>query len=301
MKVSLIDVDGHNFPNLPLMKLSAWHKKKGDSVDWYNPLTSWCDVPDRVYMSKVFSFTPDYEHPVCGKFVIKGGTGYFYQNGGFPLPEEIEHIYPDYSIYPQYCENTAYGFLTRGCPRVCRFCVVGEKEGYQSRKVSDLENFWKGQKNIVLLDPNLTACKDWKDLMCQLIDSKASVDFSQGIYIRVMTDEKAECLRKVKTKAVHFAWDQYEDKEIIIPKLKMFKEISGWNRAKMSVYVLVGFNTTFEQDLERVYTLIDLGYSPYVMIYDKYKRKKKDHLVRLQRWVNARLCFTTCKFEDYKC
>lgn len=299
MKVSLIDVDGHNFPNLPLMKLSAWHKKKGDSVDWYNPLTAWCDVPDRVYMSKVFSFTPDYEHPVCGKSVIKGGTGYFYPNGGFPLPEEIEHIYPDYSIYPQYCENTAYGFLTRGCPRGCRFCVVGEKEGYQSRKVSDLENFWKGQKNIVLLDPNLTACKDWKDLMCQLIDSKASVDFSQGIDIRVMTDEKAECLRKVKTKSVHFAWDQYEDKEIIIPKLKMFKEISGWNRAKMSVYVLVGFNTTFEQDLERVYTLIDLGYSPYVMIYDKYKKKKRDPLVRLQRWVNARICFT-CSFEEYE-
>lgn len=300
MKVALIDVDGHNFPNLPLMKLSAYHKNKGDSVEWYNPLTAWYDVPDVVYMSKVFSFTHDYEHPVSAKSVIKSGTGYYYPDGGQSLPYEIEHIYPDYSIYPQHCKDTAYGFLTRGCPRGCGFCIVGKKEGLKSRKVADLSEFWNGQKNIVLLDPNITACKEWKELFQQLIESNSYVDFSQGLDIRVMTKEKAEMLSKIKVKSVHFAWDRFEDKENIVSKFKQFKNITSWSRAKMGVYVLTGYDTTFDQDLERVYTLIDLGYSPYVMIYDKYKKKKKDPLVRLQRWVNARLCFTTCKFEDYK-
>ena len=164
MRIALIDVDGHNFPNLPLMKLSAWHKKNGDSVEWYDPLTAWLNPPDRVYMSKVFTFTPDYPHPVCAGEIIKGGTGYEYPSGGNPLPEEIEHIYPDYSLYPELCNNTAYGFLTRGCPRGCDFCIVKEKEGQKSHKVADLSEFWNGQKNIVLLDPNMFACPDRKDL-----------------------------------------------------------------------------------------------------------------------------------------
>lgn len=300
MRVALIDVDGHNFPNLTLMKLSAYHKQLGNTVEWYDPLTAWMKPPDRVYMSKVFTFTEDYPHPVCGKEIIRGGTGYDYPSGGRPLPNEIEHIYPDYSLYPDLCKDTAYGFLTRGCPRGCDFCIVGKKEGRISRKVADLSEFWNGQKNIVLLDPNLFACHDWEKLSQQLIDSNAYIDFSQGCDIRVMTDEKIEHLKRMKIKQIHFAWDKYEDKEMIIPKFEQFKKITGWDRRKMTVYVLCGFNTTFERDLERVYTLRDLGYSPYVMIYDKYKLKKKDPLKRLQRWVNSRFAFAACeRFEDY--
>lgn len=300
MEIRLIDVDGHNFPNLPLMKLSAYHKMQGNHVDWYNPLTEWKRQPDIVYMAKVFSFTEDYIHPVIGKNIIHGGTGYYYPDGGKPFPNEIEHIYPDYGLYPDLTRDTAYGFLTRGCPRGCGFCVVGEKEGKKSIKVAELSEFWRGQKYIKLLDPNMFACKDWKELSDQLIESKAYIDFTQGCDIRIITSEMAEVIKEMKIKQIHFAWDRYEDKEKIIPKFKMFQEITGWKRGKMSVYVLVGYNTTFGQDLERVYTLIDLGYSPYVMIYDKYKRKEKDPLIRLQRWVNARLCYSTCrKFEDY--
>ena len=171
MKVGLIDVDGHNFPSVPLMKISAYHKSRGDSVDWYDPLTAWMDPPERVYMSKVFTFTPDYQHPVNAKEVIKGGTGYSYPNGGEELPKEIEHIYPDYTIYferiPE-VRDTAYGFLTRGCPRGCGFCIVGEKEGRCTKKVADLSGFWDGQKNIVLLDANMFACKEWRELSVQL-------------------------------------------------------------------------------------------------------------------------------------
>lgn len=141
MKVGLIDVDGHNFPNLPLMKISAYHKARGDSVEWYEPLFS--GELDRVYMSKVFTFTPDYQYCINAKEIIKGGTGYNYPDGGEPLPEEIEHIYPDYGLYG--ITNEAYGFLTRGCPRNCQFCIVGKKEGLKSKKVADLQEFWNGQ------------------------------------------------------------------------------------------------------------------------------------------------------------
>ena len=299
IKIRLIDVDGHNFPNIPLMKISAYHKKNGDDVGWYNPLFDWQAPPDKVFMSKVFTFTPDYQYPVNGKEIIKGGTGYNYPSGGEKLSEEIEHIYPDYKLYPQF-KNTAYGFLTRGCPRGCDFCIVKDKEGRKSVKVADLNEFWDGQKNIVLLDPNMFACKDWKDLSRQLINSKAWVDFSQGCDIRIMGAEKAEYLKQIKVKQVHFSWDRYEDKNIIIPKFKELKEILGWDKRKLPVYVLTNFNTTFEQDLERVYLLKDLGYWPYVMIYNKQNTKPSDLVRKLQRWVNNRTIFESCKsFEEY--
>lgn len=175
MKIGLIDVDGHNYPNLPLMKLSAWHKKQGDSVVWYEPLLHGFPQPplDKVYMSKVFSFSPDYPYYINPKEVIKGGSGYcislvngreiFDKSKDGDLPFEVEHIYPDYGLYG--IKDTAYGFLTRGCPRRCDFCHVAAKEGRCSRKVADLSEFWNGQKNIVLCDPNVIACKDWKDLL----------------------------------------------------------------------------------------------------------------------------------------
>ncbi len=304
MKIGLIDVDGHNFPSLPLMKLSAWHKGQGDSVGWYDPLTAWKDPPDRVYMSKVFTFTPDYEHPVNAGEVITGGTGYSYPDGGAALPEEAEHIYPDYSIYfgkiPE-VRNTAYGFLTRGCPRGCEFCIVGKKEGRYTKKVADLSEFWDGQKNIVLLDANMFACREWRELSVQLEESGAWVDFSQGCDIRLMTEEKAGYIKRLKIKQIHFAWDRYGEKETIVPKLRQFKQLTGWDYRKMGVYVLTNFDTTFEQDLERVYMLRDMGYSPYVMIFNKESLPRGHRLRRLQRWVNSRTAFMAVKnFEDFK-
>lgn len=301
MRIRLIDVDNHNFPSLPLMKLSAWHKQQGDDVGWYNPLTAWKQPPDRLYMSKVFSFTPDFPHPVHAKEIIRGGTGYFYPDGGPKLPEEIEHIYPDYSLYPKLTKDTAYGFLTRGCPRGCGFCIVGKKEGTCAGKVADLNEFWSGQKNIILMDPNLFACGDWEQLCGQLIGSRAWVDFSQGCDIRLMTPEKAEVLKQMKIKRIHFAWDSYQEKAIILPKFRKFKEMTGWPKEKLGVYVLTNYDTTFEQDLERVYTLRDLGYNPYVMIYEKQTIPRGHDLRRLQRWVNSRVAFAAERdFRNFK-
>ena len=305
MRVGLIDVDSHKFPNLALMKISAHCKREGDTVEWYTPFGERYNV---VFMSKVFSFTPDYNLCINANRVVRGGTGYcitlkdgrevFNRAENIVLPDEIEHIYPDYSLYN--ITDTAYGFLTRGCPRGCEFCIVGKKEGKVSYKVADLSEFWRGQKNIVLCDPNILACKDWRELLQQLIDSKAYVDFNQGLDIRLMTEEKAEMLNQIKIKEIHFAWDRYEDKDLILPKLKMFGEVSKFKPHSHNaiVYTIVNFDTTFEQDLERIYTLRELGYWAYVMIYDKAhcEQKYKD----MQRWVNNRRIFAKIKrFEDY--
>lgn len=308
MKIGLISVDDHNFPNLPLMKLSAWHKAHGDTVEWYQPLFS--GHMDRVYMSKVFSFTDDYPYYVDADEVIKGGSGYaihtengkevFCSEEHHNLPDEIEHIYPDYGLYPELTKDTAYGFMTRGCPRGCDFCIVGKKEGRRAYTVAPLSEFWDGQKNIVLLDPNPIAVPDWKNNLQQLIDSKARVDFSQGVDIRLMTAEKADYIKRIRVKSVHFAWDRYEDKEMIVPRFKTFKEVTGWHRSKMIVYVLTNFNTTLEQDLERVYTLKALGYSPDIRIYEKYTLPDGHILRHLQRYVNSPMIFNSIdRFEDY--
>ncbi|MBO5700356.1 MAG: hypothetical protein J6R57_02930 [Bacteroidales bacterium] len=286
------------------MKISAHCKQEGDTVEWYQPFGERYDV---VFMSKVFSFTPDYDLCINANTVVRGGTGYCVrlENGrevfdkaeSIVLPNEIEHIYPDYSLYN--ITDTAYGFLTRGCPRGCEFCIVGKKEGKCSRKVADLTEFWRGQKNIVLCDPNILACPDWKDLLTQLADSKAWVDFNQGLDIRLMTPEKIELLNKIKMKEVHFAWDRYEDKDLVLAKLKEYATLGRMRVVQHRiVYTIVNFNTTFEQDIERIYTLRNLGYWAYVMIYDKEHCDKR--YKQLQRWVNNRIIFSKCeKFEDY--
>lgn len=190
MRIGLIDVDGHHFPNIPLMKLSAWHKQNGDFVEWYNgSIHSWpCQPFDRVYMSKVFSFTPNYPHYVNADEVVRGGSGYciklvdgkeiYIKENDIQLPDDIEHIYPDYSLYPDLTEDTAYGFLSRGCPRGCDFCHVGAKEGRHAHKVANLSEFWNGQKNIMICDPNLISCPEWKELLQQLIDSEAIININ---------------------------------------------------------------------------------------------------------------------------
>lgn len=309
-KIGLIDVDNWNkldrcFPNLPLMKLSNYHKKeKGDTVEWYNSANHY----DVVYMSKVFSFTPDFTDEIHADTVIRGGSGYaitlkdnrevFDQKRHIDLSDDIEHTYPDYSLYN--IDNTAYGFMSRGCPRGCLFCHVKDKEGYKSYKVGDLKDFWTGQKNINLLDPNTLACPDWEDIFKQLIDSNAYVNFTQGIDIRLMTDRKCEMLNRMKLKHIHFAWDRYEDKDKIVPRLLKFKRLTGFSRGKVTVYILTNYDTTIAQDLERVEFIRSLNFQPYIMRYNKKSIKRGSKTNALARYVNSKWIFWQCpSFDQY--
>ena len=292
IRIGLIDVDSHNFPNLCLMKLSAYHKAQGHQVCFWNPLFYF----DVVYKSRVFTDTYSKDSITVRNAgqVIKGGTGY---GPGPDLPDEIEHSYPDYSLYPQYSE-TAYGFLSRGCPRGCGFCIVGGKEGRKSRKVADLSEFWRGQREIKLMDANLLACPDHESLLLQLAESRALVDFSQGLDIRLITRDNVALLNQVRTKAVHFAWDN-PDEDLT----RYFRQFLEWTSIKnprlRRVYLLTNYGSTHEQDLYRVETLRQMGFDPYVMIYE---RPTAPPITRhLQRWVNnKRLFYAIPSFSDYE-
>lgn len=325
MKVGLIDVDGHNFPNLALMKISAWHKKRGDEVEWWFGFSHY----DIVYMSKVFdeTYSEDIPEPFNAEKIIKGGTGYVIRKEDNSLnvyhdyrwsrteslknigddvvsyteylPYEVEHIYPDYSIYPELTKNTAFGFLTRGCPRGCHFCIVAGKEGRASRKVADLSEWWNGQKNIVLMDPNTLACPQHIELLKQLADSGAWVDINQGADARLLTEENIQSLNNIKLKMIHFAWDQMDQSQKVLHGLELYKKFGKLGERKRRVYVLTNFGTTMEENLYRIYKLRELSFDPYVMVYDKPNAPKE--IKRLQRWVNNKYIWRSCeKFEDYK-
>jgi hypothetical protein len=303
MVVGLIDVDGHNFPNLALMRISAFHKQSGDSVEWW-----WTDFKhyDAVYMSKIFSdaYSKDAAEPLNADKVYKGGTGYcihlengrevFDESKNVSLPTEIEKCFPDYSLYPQF--DFAVSMTSRGCPRGCEFCIVGKKEGRQSVKVADVSDFWNGQKEIRVLDPNITACRDKRDLFDQYRQTDALIDFTQGLDIRLLNDADIDDINHMRIQTLHFAWDNPKDD--LAPKFKAFAEKFRRKTNIGVVYLLTNFNSTMEENLYRIYTLRDLGFDPYVMIYDKPHAPKE--ITRLQRWCNSRFIFKTVKrFEDY--
>lgn len=311
MRVGLIDVDAESrgkvtFPNLSLMKISAWHKEHGDSVEWYKPLLS--GHMDRVYMSKVFGdeYTKYYAFPIDADEVIKGGSGYaisvvdgkeFYNpEMDEPLPPDVDHIMPDYGLYG--IKDTAYGFLTKGCPRGCPFCHVAKMQGRKVWHNSQLGEWWDGQKNIVLLDPNITASPCFETYMNMLEHSGAWVDFSQGLDLRLMDEKKIEVLNRVKWKRIHFAWDNPDDD--MLPKLKqVMAGLKKASRRTITVYILTNFNSTHEQDLMRVMAVRKAGAQPDVRIYRKPTAPKITR--QLARWVNApNIFWSVPTFDQYR-
>ena len=304
MNIGLYDVDSHNFPNLALMKISAWHKAMGDNVEFVLPKRHY----DKIYVSKVFGDEYSQMSNFClqADEIVYGGTGFaitiengkevYHKDRDPNLPYEIEHIYPDYSLYPALTKGKAYGFLTRGCCNNCDFCIVSKKEGMCSKKVADLSEFWRGQKEIVLLDANILACKERIELLHQLADSKAKVDFTQGLDARFTTEEVAIALNSVRKSTVHFAFDFMKNEKAIVKGLNTYAKYNKVS-ANDSVYILTNFNTTTEEDLYRVRMVQQAGFMPDIRIYRKHTapRVTRD----LQRWANNRILYKTCDFMDY--
>ena len=305
MQIGLYDVDGHNFPNLALMKLSAWHKRQGDGVEFVLPLKHY----DKIYVSKVFGdeYSKISDFALQADEIVYGGTGFaitvengrevYHKDRDPNLPDEIEHIYPDYSLYPDLTRGKAFGFLTRGCCNNCDFCIVSKKEGMCSKKVADLSEFWNGQKEIVLLDANILACKDRIELLNQLADSKAKVDFTQGLDARFITEDVADALKRIKIKTVHFAFDFMKNEKAIIRGLRTYKDIVGTSDRNAIVYILTNFDTTIEEDLYRVNMVQEAGFLPDIRIYRKHAASQI--LRDLQRWANNRLLYRSCNFMNY--
>lgn len=287
MKVGLIDVDGHNFPNFALMKISAYHKSIGDSVEWASALFG--DY-DRIYKSKIFTFSKD-DIRQWNCEVIKGGTGYDIKSR---LSPEIEaSTLMDYTIYPQY--DFSLQFFSRGCIRKCPFCLVRDKEGYIHP--TDPVELNPNGKLIEVLDNNFFANPEWRTAIDYLIKANQKVNL-HGVDVRIMNEEQAYWLNKLKLyKSVHIAWDLPNID--LTEKLKeVIKYIKPW---KMMCYVLVGFNSTIEQDMFRIERLRELGIKPYVIPYRDFgnKTKPSQYAKDLAQYVNKPMVFKSCSFKDF--
>jgi len=284
MKIGLFDIDS-KYHNLALMKISAWHKSFGDQIEKYKPLME--KTYDRVYVSKIFS-KHNIEEGYIPENSIMGGSGF---NLKIVLPYDIEHIKPDYTLY-----NLDYslGFTTRGCIRNCKFCIVPEKEG-KIREHAEVEEFLNPKTNVVvLLDNNFLALPSYIKKLQKYINKGWRMDFNQGLDIRLVNKENAKLLAEVKhLKQIHFAWDLMDyEKELKEGLRIIFK--AGIKPYRIMVFVLCGFDTTFEEDLYRFNELLNLGVDPFIMIYENVDRRTKE----FARWVNKRL-YKFCELEDF--
>lgn len=290
-RIAIYDVDS-KIPNLALMKISAWHKAQGDHVEHYMPLFR--DDYDKIYASKIFNFS-DGSMLNDDRMVI-GGTGWDMKK---TLPDEIENMVPDYSIY-NYPHNI--GFTMRGCRLKCGFCVVPEKEG-KPYGVMTIPEIWTQRTSdfVVLLDNDFFGNPAWRDRIAEIRDLNLKVNFNQGLNIRNLKPEQAEALASVKfrslsgkSKSVNFAWDDPRHEKLIHKGIQTCLD-AGMKAWQMGFYVLIGYHSTPEEDMHRVMTLSDYGCDPFVMPYDK----SDPYQANFTRWVNHKATFKTVRWEDY--
>lgn len=294
MKIRLLAHDS-KIPNIAIMKISSYHKKMDDDVDWYNPMFDMYDT-DVLYESKVFTFSPDYQYYPINAKIIRGGTGVDISK---ELPVEIESITVlDYSLYLD-CDYSIQ-FLTRGCVRNCDFCLVRQKEGI-THKVEPLELNTKG-KYVKLLDNNFFSYQEWKKHIELLKSYNQPIDFNTGIDLRTLTYEQAKALGSLKIKSIHCAWDNYRDKKAVLRGLeRLIKYVKPY---KITVYVLVGFENKqiVDQDIERVMILKEYNVNPFAMGYidfDDPSYRKSQEVKDFCRWVNMKAIFKSCSWNEY--
>lgn len=294
MKVGLIAADGHNFPNLALMKIAAYHKRQGDTVDWVNYLERY----DKVYISKVFTFTPDVNIVIQSDEIERGGTGYDIKK---KLPDEIDSMEPDYSIYPV-CEwydgKTAYGFLTRGCIRKCPWCIVPKKEGKIS-PCRDIEDVLQGRNSAILMDNNILASDFGLQQIKKIIRLHCRVDFNQGLDARLVTDDIAEMLAWVNwRKFIRFAYDSRAQEEPLFKAVSLLKRCRISER-KIFVYVLL---TDLGDSYERIKACKKAGLNPFAQPYRDFTPKQiiPQWQIDMARWCNDKAILKSCDFKEYR-
>lgn len=335
MRIGLIDVDGHGskkkwgatiYPNLALTKIARYHRQQGDEVEWAKPFQAavQCEmfdkkqihrpnVYDRIYVSKVFNFTPDIDR---SKYVadewVRGGTGYDIAS---QLPDEIDRLQPDYSIYPNVPSDTAYGFLTRGCPNKCPWCVVPRKEG-KIRPYMDCDEIAiDGRTNLVLMDNNILAADDYAvEQLEKIIERGYRVDFNQALDARLVDDRFARLLAKVKwlQNRIRFGCDthgQIKDCERAIAM------INGYGyRGEYFLYTMIGGKSDFKESYERVHywwvrnheirtSHSPGGIYPYAQPYRNFDNPNEE-IPRWQKdmagWVNKHQIFEITDFHNFK-
>ncbi|MCM1356440.1 MAG: hypothetical protein NC212_08555 [Staphylococcus sp.] len=287
MNIGLVDVDSHNYPNFALMKISAWHRSRGDNVEWAFPMIR--DY-NRVYQSKIFTFTPDCDvNWDCE--TVKGGTGYDISSR---LAEELEKsTVMDYSLYPQY--SFSIQFFSRGCMRHCPFCLVHDKEG-GIHPVEPVQLNPNG-KHIEVLDNNFFANPEWKYAINYLLKAGQKVNL-HGVDIRIMDEEQAYYLNRLPLyRSIHIAWDMPQI-DLTEKLCEVTRYIKPW---KLMCYVLVGFNSSMEEDMYRIERCRELGIKPYVMPYRDYENKTKpsQYAKDLAQYVNKPQIFGSCSFKDF--
>lgn len=298
MKIGLIDVDGHNFPNVALMKLSAWHKQNGDDVTWYDIFGEY----DIVYMSKVFTHTPDYDQAIPNaKGIVRGGTGY---DVASRLPEDAEKIVPDYSLYPYIDKKTAYGFLTRGCIRKCHWCIVPKKEGTIQPYQDVDEIAVGGRTNLILMDNNILAAGEYGlHQLRKIVDKKYRIDFNQAMDARLVTDDIAEILANIKwMDYIRFGCDtpsQVKDCDNAIERIRKY----GYNGSFFLYTILRGdINECFERvnhwrdekynGKVRPFAQPELDFSTKRQIIPQWQKD-------MAHWVDKKTCFFGVEFNDF--
>lgn len=298
MKVGLIQVDG-DLPNLALMRISRYYEDRGDTVEWYKGNLFEQEYGE-IYASQIFSFSqlPAHASPLPPRAQL-GGTGIDFKNR---LPDYIDQLVPSYTLYPECTYHV--GMSMKGCRYRCAFCCVPQKEGKPTHQstIDELLINPRGGNRLMLLDNDFFGSKTWKENILRIIELKLRVCFAQGINIRIITPEQAGLLAqcnyqnvKFHEKYLTFAWDRVLDRKHIMKGIQTLNA-AGIPNNKMQFFILIGYDTTHAENLDRVTTLRDLGCMPFVMPY----KKDDPYQAAFARWVNHRATFKSCTWEEYK-
>lgn len=280
MKIGLYNLEP-KIENTAMMQVSQYYKQKGDNVEIYNPLFH--NSYDKIYAFSIFNFT---DKGYIKKDMIIGGTGF---NISSKLSKEIENCDFDYSLFPN-CK-TSYVWFSRGCIRKCPFCVVWKKEGY-IHSIDPKSLNPKGEY-ISIMDNNFFANLKWKEAINKLIELNLPVDFQSGIDVRIFNDKQGKALQKLKLyKQLHIAWDNPKDD--LKDKIELLKQYI--KPYKIMCYVLIGYWSSQEEDLNRIEELTKLKIDPFVMPFNKFDKYQKD----FARWVNHKAIFKSVEWKDYR-